>query len=98
MIAQVKAPRNERAEAYVEGVAEIWLRRQIRTHGLPDMRRRRLPAPDARRWQDVVAPLVEAGRLPAWADTAPTNRELTQGELEFTILGCRLRTRGWRFG
>ena len=97
-IAQIKAPRNEAASSYLSEVTEIWLRRQIRAHGYPDMKRRRLPAPDAQRWHAIMAPLREAGELPAWASLAPANRDLQQTELEFTMLSCRLHTRGWRFG
>ena len=96
-IAQIKAPGNEAASSYAAGVADIWLRRQMRFVGLPDMKRRRPPAPDPVRWREIVEPLANSGRLPSWARRAPSNRDLFQIELEFTMLGCRLHTRGWRF-
>lgn len=96
-IAQIKAPRNEAAEPYVASIAETWLRRQIRAHGAPDMRRRKLPAPDARRWQEIVAPLKTAGTLPQWAEQCPTGEDLSKFDLELSVLGYRLHARGWRF-
>jgi hypothetical protein len=96
-VAQIKAPRNDPASSYVMGVTDLWLRRQISLLGNPDMRRRKPPVPDARRWHEIMAPLAQSGQLPAWAYQAPSHRDLLQNELEFTMLGCRLHTRGWRF-
>lgn len=96
-VAQIKAPRNDPAGSYVMGVTDIWLRRQISLLGHPDMRRRRPAVPDAKRWHEIMAPLADASLLPEWANEAPTHRDLVQNELEFTVLGCRLHTRGWRF-
>jgi hypothetical protein len=96
-IAQIKAPVNEPANPYVTEIAQLWLQRQLRYAGAPDMRRRRPPTPDAHRWHEIMDALATAGSLPAWALQAPSNRDLMQTELEFTMLGCRLHTRGWRF-
>jgi hypothetical protein len=96
-IAQIKAPKNDPADPTVSSIAEIWLRRQIRSHGMPDMRRRKPPVPSADRWREIVAPMRAAGTLPVWAEACPTNSDLARTELEFSVLGYRLHARGWRF-
>ncbi len=97
-ITQIKAPKNEPASPLLVSIADIWLQEQVRRHGVPDMRRRKLPAPDAKRWAWIIAPLSEAGTLPAWAVACPAMADLERTELEFSILGYRLHARGWRFG
>jgi hypothetical protein len=96
-MAQIKAPKNDPVAPFVNDIAEIWLQRQLAMHGVPDMRRSKLPTPDAQRWSWLIAPLKEAGQLPSWAERCPTSEELERTELEFSILGYRLHARGWRF-
>jgi hypothetical protein len=96
-IVQIKAPRNDPALPDVSNAADIWLQEQVNRHGAPDMRRRQPRAPDARRWDEIMASPKAAGTLPGWASACPTNDDLERTELEFSILGYRLHARGWRF-
>ena len=95
-IAQIKAPGNQPAPPIVGAIADMWLHRMMNRHGMPDMRRALPRMPDAGRWDEITASLRAAGSLPAWATSCPSNGELEQIELEFSILGVRLQARTWR--
>lgn len=95
-IIQIKAPNNQTASPLVTGMAQLWLRQQVRTHGAPDMRPRAAAAPDAARWRDIMAPLAAAGTLPVWARACPTNDDILVMDYELMSFAASIPTKGWR--